>query len=327
MSFVDLVAPVRKLFDSSGIGEVLATTRDSGKTVFSTLSFGLAILAAAIDASVANAGVLYVLSGSGSGPNFPSFGKVDVSTGLYTEVQGQIANQYVSNLSWNPSLSAFYTIDGDADEPPVLLSIIDTSGTISSSASPMGSRTIVGMAYRQSDSTIYAYDSDGNDYGKIDPGTGAWSNLLTFGHGIPSSGNFGGRFAILNDTLYLTGVSGTNGVFGTIGFTSSSTFTQMGGTSDLFKRMVLASDGTNLFGIFGDGTDGNQALYSIDPVSGTPSYITAITGSGLGTRFYGAAFQPSNQPVPEPSMSVISLFGMACVGFARRIKAKRLEKS
>lgn len=137
MSFVDLVAPVRKLFDSSGIGEVLATTRDSGKTVFSTLSFGLAILAAAIDASVANAGVLYVLSGSGSGPNFPSFGKVDVSTGLYTEVQGQIANQYVSNLSWNPSLSAFYTIDGDADEPPVLLSIIDTSGTISSSASPM----------------------------------------------------------------------------------------------------------------------------------------------------------------------------------------------
>jgi hypothetical protein len=68
MSFVDLVAPVRKLFDSSGIGEVLATTRDSGKTVFSTLSFGLAILAAAIDASVANAGVLtYKLTGTLSG--------------------------------------------------------------------------------------------------------------------------------------------------------------------------------------------------------------------------------------------------------------------
>jgi hypothetical protein len=68
MSFVDLVASVRKLFDSSGIAEVLATMRASGKRGFSTLVFSLAMLGAAIDASVANAGVLtYKLTGTLSG--------------------------------------------------------------------------------------------------------------------------------------------------------------------------------------------------------------------------------------------------------------------
>ena len=68
MSFVDLVIPVRKLFNSSSFAEVLATMRASGKTWFSTLVFSLAMLGAAIDTSVANAGVLtYKLTGTLSG--------------------------------------------------------------------------------------------------------------------------------------------------------------------------------------------------------------------------------------------------------------------
>jgi hypothetical protein len=173
-----------------------------------------------------------------------------------------------------------------------------------------------------------SYSRDDNDYGTIDKVTGAWSDIRGNGHGMLEPGNDGGRFTIHQDTIYTTFEDyGGNGFFGSIGYTASSTFNQIGATSNVFLNMVLASDGTNLFGIFGDGTAGNQALYSIDPATGTPSYISAITGSGLGTRFYGADYQPSSQPVPEPSMGVISLFGMACVGFARRMKAKRVEKS
>ncbi len=210
--------------------------------------------------------------------------------------------------------------------------MIDTTGEIDTIGSLASSRTVTGMAYRQSDSTIYAYDKDGSDYGIINTGSGAWSNLNSSGAVIPDFGNSGGRFAILNDTLYLTGESGSDesgydGVFGAIGYTSSSTFNQIGVASDFYKNMVLASDGSTLFGIFGDGTDGNQSLYTIDPSNGTASFLKSISGSGLGTRFYGADFELTSQAVPEPSVCVISLFGLAYAGFARRIKVKRRKST
>lgn len=288
-----------------------------GKSGLRQIVLLLGLLVAFSSASVTKAGVLYVLSGTTSRPNFPSFGTIDVTTGAYTEIQSQLAVQRLRSLSWNPSISAFYTIDGDADNTPVLLSTIDTNGTVSTSASPMGSRFVEGMAYRPSDSTIYAYDSDGSDYGTIDTGTGAWTNLIASGHGITDSGA-NGRFTIHQDTLYLTGDNGVQGVFGSMGYTPASTFTQIGGFSDFFVRMSLASDGTTLYGVFGNGAAGSQSLYSINPATGALSFISAITGSGLGTRFYGAAFQPSSQPVPEPSTIVISLAGLAYAGFAKR---------
>jgi hypothetical protein len=327
MHFVNLIALARKFFSSSGVAAVPVAIGASSKNGFSKLLGILTMLIVAINASVSTAGTIFVLNGSSFAPSNPSFGSIDVSTGAYTEIVSALPKEFMRNLVWNSSISAFYTIDGDADAQPVVLSKIDTSGSITPIGSLNSSRTVTGMAYRQSDSTIYGYDKDGSDYGTINPVSGAWSNLRTAGHGIPDFGNTGGRFAIHNETLYLTGESGTDGVFGTIGYTASSAFTQIGGTSNVFINMVLASDGTNLFGIFGDGTAGNQTLYSIDPATGTPSHISAITGSGLGSHFYGAAFQPNSQPVPEPSMGVISLFGMACVGFARRIKAKRVDRS
>ncbi len=224
----------------------------------------------------------------------------------------------------NLSLSAFCTIAGDADEQPVLLSVINTNGTITTIASAMGSRTVDGMDYRQSDSTTYAIDTDGNDYGSIDTGTGAWTNLQTSDHGVPDDGRSGGRFAIHNDTLYLTGFNGTTGVFNSIGYTSSSTFTLLN-SSNLFRSMVLASDGTTLFDIYGDATPGNQALYSIDPTSGAASFITGIYGDGVGIRFYGADFGPGG--LQFPNLRCVSL---ACVDWPMQdshddLKAKARE--
>jgi len=285
------------------------------------------MLVAAINPSASTAGTIFVLSGSGFAPSNPSFGSIDGNTGAYTGIVSSLPSELLRNLAWNASISAFYTIDGDADTPPIALSTIDTSGSITPIGSLASNRIVSGMAYRQSDSTIYAYDKDGSDYGAINSVLGTWSNIQTSGTGIPDFGNSGGRFAILNDILYLTGESGGNGKFGSIGYTSTSTFAQIGPDNPLFINMILASDGTSLFGIYGDGTDGNQALYSINPNSGITSFISTISGVGLGSRFYGADFQSSDQAVPEPSLCIISVVSLACAGFAKRRQIRRCKAS
>lgn len=278
----------------------------------------LVLLVLTFSASPVLAGTIYVLSGQTGSPNFPRFGSIDVTTGVYSEITPSLSSQYVRNLAWNPSTSSFYTVLGDPDGDPVNVNLatLSTAGSIATIGDLLSARKVVGMAYRQADSTLYGFDRDGNDFGEIDPASGLWTTINPAGHGISDQGRNGGRFAILNDTLYLT----NNDQFGTIGYDSSSSFSQVGSSNNLFVNMVLATDGTSLFGVYGNGTEGQQSLYDINPTTGNASFNRLISGAGLGTRFYGADFGPTSPAVPEPTS--MAIYGLGALGMAYGARRK-----
>jgi len=264
---------------------------------------------------------IYVLSGASPGYTQGNFGKIDSSTGAYTNITTSFSSSsVVANLAWNSAISAFYVTETSGNVS--ILRTLDTSGTLSSQiGTDLGFRFIYGMAYRPTDNTLYAYDYTNDTTGKISPTAGGWSNLNT-SPGISVAAPVGGRYSIHNDTIYLAADrSGGNGQIGAMGFTNTSTFSQIGSNS-LYVNMVLASDGTTLYGLYGNGTSGNQKLYSINPTDGVTTFLTNVSGTGLGTYFYGASIV--TVPVPEPStyaLAAIATGVMAAV--ARRRKARK----
>ena len=87
--------------------------------------------------------------------------------------------------------------------------------------------------------------------------------------------------------------------------------------------MVLATDGTTLYGLYANGTDGNQKLYTINPSTGALTAGASISGTGLGTYFHGAAFgssEPPPPPLPEPPSLVLALTGLSAMWATRRRK-------
>jgi len=262
---------------------------------------------------------IYVLSGAsiGNAANPINFGKIDSTTGAYTNIKSGVSgSNVVANLAWNSAISAFYVTENTSISTN--LRTLDTLGTLSSQIGTTIGKTIYGMAYRPTDTTLYAYDYITDGTGKISPTAGGWS-ILNSNAGISSSAPYGGRYTIHNDTIYMAIRSG-NSQFGTIGFTNTSTFSQIGSKNSLYSYMVLASDGTTLYGLYGDGTSGAQKLYSINPTNGATTFLTNVSGAGLGEYFYGAGIAS----VPEPStyaLAAIATGVMAAV--ARRRKARK----
>ena len=122
----------------------------------------------------------------------------------------------------------------------------------------------------------------------------------------------------MNDTMYFAGDFNTDGI-GTMGYTATSTYQQIT-TDAVYANMVLANDGTTMYGLSGNGTAGQQRLYTINVGTGVATAGPLITGTGLGTYFHGAGIVP----VPEPStyaLGVIATGVMAAV--ARRRKARK----
>jgi hypothetical protein len=85
--------------------------------------------------------------------------------------------------------------------------------------------------------------------------------------------------------------------------------------------MVLTSDCTSFYGIYGKGTAGQQQLYSINPSTGGLTLLTTISGTGFGTYFYGAGIASA---VPEPSTYALAAITSGTLALiARRRKARR----
>lgn len=277
----------------------------------------LALFVAALATNPLRAVDIYVLTGSTSNNNITTgFGKIDIATATYTEITSAVSgSNAVRNLAWNAANSNFYVVENASSNTN--LRTLDLDGNISASIGTI-TKTIWGMAYREADSTLYAYDYGDDDTGTIDPDNGAWS-ILNANTGTSSSGPVGGHYTMLNDTIYVAGYMGS-GMFATIGFGASDTFQQIGNSNPLYQFMSLASDGANLYGVYGNGTAGQQRLYQIDPATGGLTDLGSISGTGLNTYFYGAGMVP----VPEPSTYLLG--GLATgVMFAlsRRRKAKR----
>lgn len=287
------------------------------------LTAALALLGFA--GSHARAVDIYVLSGLGTGTanDITRFGKIDSITRFYTEISPDIAKgSFVSNLAWNAANSSFYTTENIGANQT--LRTLDVSGALSSSLGTIGA-SVYGMAYRPADSSLYAWNYDANTTGTINPANGAWS-VLNASPGIAFSSPVGGRYTMHNGTIYASVKtfvgSDPVGRFGTVGFSASSTFSPITNNDPSYISMVLASDGTSLFGISGDGTPIGQTFYSINPATGVASPLGPIMGANLGSYFYGAGVAIT--PVPEPSTYALTAIATGVLAYAaRRRKARQ----
>ena len=173
------------------------------------------------------------------------------------------------------------------------------------------------MAYRTTNSTLYGYDLIADATGTINSSNGVWT-ILNGSPGTSTGPPLGGRYSIMNDVMYFAGLLTPSGI-GTMGYTNTSTYQQIAADAT-YANIVLANDGTTMYGIFGGGTAGNQKLYTINTATGALTAGPTISGTGLGTFFHGAGIVP----VPEPStyaLAAIATGVMAAI--ARRRKAAR----
>jgi hypothetical protein len=274
---------------------------------------------------MASAVDIYVLSNDDNGvySSNTSFGKIDSTTGAFSQI-GFLPPDTM-NITWNPYAGGYFFVTQDAGGSTNLRQLDPGGGLSVPIGSPIGF-TMYGMAYRTSDSTLYGYEYNSDSTGTISPTNGGFTVL---GQGIiNSSYSVGGRYSIMNDTMYFAFNDSLNGAdFGTIGYSASSTL-QTITSNALYQYMVLANDGTTMYGIAGNSTPGQQRLYTIDVATGaltsgpliTGTAFDPATGLGLGTYFHGAGIVP----VPEPStyaLAAIATGVMAAI--ARRRKARK----
>jgi hypothetical protein len=276
----------------------------------------------------AHAGVIYVLSNNDDFvyADDTNFGTIDTTTGLYTHIVSFPTTEF-HNLAWNPVAGNFFVTDvtGINNFGTAYLRTLSTTGVLSAPIGAAlengGTSTFHGLAYRDATSPLYAAEFQGDDTGTISQTAGGFTKQKD---AQSMSAPLGGRYAILNDTLYFATGNSSNR-FGTVNF-ETGVYTNINTSNASLKFMVLASDGTNLFGLYGDGTPDEQALYSIDPLSGNSSFITKVSGAGLGTYFHGAAFAVGGPaPVPEPASSAVValLMGGAALRKWRKSKNKQ----
>jgi hypothetical protein len=261
---------------------------------------------------------IYVLTNNSkatpiSGASATDFGRVDSATGAYTSIASLTGN--VWNLAWNPNAGNFFATEGI--DSTANLQTLTTTGALSSSLGTIG-KTIYGLAYRTTDSTLYAFNVSNDDTVTINSSNGALSTLNS-APGVSGFSPYGGRYSIMNDVMYFAVESTTTTGIGTMGYMNTSTYQQIAANAN-YANIVLANDGTTMYGIFGDGIAGNQKLYTINTATGAMTDGPMISGTGIGTRFHGAGIVP----VPEPStyaLCAIATGVMAAI--ARRRKARK----
>lgn len=256
---------------------------------------------------------IYVLTNNALVNGSPStnFGRIDSATGAYTSIASLAGD--VGNLAWNPVAGTFFVTAGL--NSTTTLRTLTTTGTLSSAIGTIGDE-IYGMAYRPTDSMLYAISYNSDATGTIDPSNGIWTQLNAssgLSLGMPS----GGRYSILNDTMYLAANYSPVPGIGTMGYTASSSFQSIA-TNSLYQTIALANDGVNLYGLTGNGT---PRIYTIDPGTGSLTSGALISGAGLGSRFHGVGV--AIVPVPEPSTYALGVIASGVLGCVARSRKAR----
>ncbi|MFN9643970.1 MAG: hypothetical protein ACK6BG_02335 [Cyanobacteriota bacterium] len=290
---------------------------------FITRVFQLAgLLAIVCSAGQAHAFRIHTLSSlTTGGSSNTRFGYVETDTGIYTSITAPIAGGTYRNLV--AKNSNFYTTRGNS--PNAELGVLDLQGNFSliGSAAPNNiDQQIYGMTFG-ADKKLYSYDFTNNDLGIINTSNGTYSNPVSSGFTVASPQ--GGRLATVNNVMY--GIFRTSPTAAndaqlrtiTVNSPTSVTYTTLSsGTNTLYRNMILTAYKQELYGLFGDGTAGKQALYKINLATGAPTFFKNITnapgtpiGQQIGTFFHGAAVVPG--PLPILATTVI-------LGSVRRMK-------
>lgn len=267
------------------------------------------------------AATLYVIGQPATGNSAnqaTSFGTIDTLTGSYTQISANIlSGSLAKNLAYNPTTQQFYTsglvgINSD-------LRTLSTSGSISA---PIGviTKDPGAMWYNATTGTLSIYNRTNQQVGPVSTTTGSFTNVAA------STTNFnnliGGRGALLSGTNFMISPKTTASAsqFGFINLTTGS-FTQLTTGTD-FQYMVLATDGTKLYGVVPNSTSA-ATLYSINTTTGSLTLETNVTGTSIPIQFSGASFAV----VPEPSTIVLALSGVVAITVGMRSRRRKKTPS
>ena len=251
----------------------------SGERLKGLLLAGLVLLSTS-----ATAVDIYVLSGTVQGSASPSvatdFGVIDSDTGVYTAIQTDInGGSTLWGLAYDPDISAFYVVSNQGGFTGGGLRQLNTSGTLSADIGAGFAN--YSMAYSPDNDVIYGYNYNTDQWYSMNPSTG----VRTARGGGPAVANepTGGRGVYFNGTYYTTFNAAS---FGSVDVSQASfSYTSLS-TDSAYQFMNLATDGTTLYGLYGDGM--NTDLYTINPTDGVLTFVRTITGMPAGSFFYGA---------------------------------------
>jgi len=204
------------------------------------------------------------------------FGKIDTSTGIFTQLADLGSSDSFRGLAWNPAINKFNILNNSGQ-----LNTITTTGTLGTVIANVGQNGT--LAYNPNSSTMYMVTF--SDLYTLNPNNGVTTFIGNHGANSVSSSTF------LNGSLYLNYTSNfTNFYFGTLDVNTLA-LTAKSGSSVENIQSRLASDGTTLYKVY------NSTLYSVDPATGASTPIRALTGLPDG----GVASLAAIVPVPEPS--------------------------
>jgi hypothetical protein len=288
--------------------------------VYAAVAFALI----AVACGQALAATLYVLTNNSRSnstiSNATTFATIDTVTGVYTPVQTLLSGtSYVKNLAYDVNNNAFYTSAGTALNSD--LRTLTTAGVLSSQIGVIG-KDPYAMWYNSSTGTLSIYNRTNQAPGTVNTTNAAFTQTTANAPpGNPSVDNLvSGRGASLGGVDYFINAKTTaaNSSFGFLNLTSGS-YTQIGSTNANFQYMVLASDGTSLYGLV-PTTTGSAFLYTINTTDGSlssPLTVTAASGT-IGPQFSGASFAV----VPEPSTIALAVSGIAILAAGMRSRRK-----
>lgn len=307
----------RTLVSISTMNSLLRAKPSQNATGFVPNVVGLAAVSIVLVGQVAAAQVVFTI-GSNDAHGPMALGRIDVGAESYTEVSPSLAGgETFLNLSWSESIGGFYSVlhpSGDAGFFGDLRTVT-TAGTVSGSLGTLYSDAYA-MSLRPDDGRLYTIDAKSVSYWAIDPAAGFSESLLTpsMGLGFEPGGPAGGRLVVHQGSLFaaVNDSAASTGRFGSLGFGSGAAFVQIGANDPLFTDMVLASDGTTLFGLVGVNAS-LVSLFVIDPETGSLGSPVSIVGANIPRYFTGAAAVPE----PEDACWVVGVVLVGRVLLAR----------
>ena len=263
-----------------------------------------------VAAAPTQASLLYVA-------NSNSFGQIDTTTRVYTTIaSGTQFSTFRGNLAYNPGNDTFYGgafIAGGPSRADTNLLTITRAGVVSASYGSAGDQ-LSGLSFGPG-GTLSAITFSDTILQTINPADGTRTNIgaLDVGPGFPGGAVYAGSY------LYTAATNPETFEFALMALTEPATSVAYSVVADnsLFSQMLLASDGTTIYGIPAQNT---TELYQINPGTGAMNDLGAITG-GISNQIYGIAYAPTTA-VPEPSTYVLLVISLGVVGYARKRMVK-----
>ncbi len=243
---------------------------------------------------------LYGFVGIMGGSN--SFGKINTDTRVYTQLNSDPTPGLVfevSGLAWNPGIGAFnsLTLDGSLNT----ITTTGVTGTQIASGLLQGAK----LAYNSMNSQMYL--ADYASMKTLNTTTGTETNIGNTGTDSLYSMTF------VNNTLYGTANKSGGAGYGNFNINTGA-FTKTTSTNSTYVPMLLAYEGTTLFGLR------YNTLYTVNPSTGAYTSLGTVTGFPSNGSFTTMAIAT----VPEPStyaLAAIATGVMAAV--ARRRKSRK----